>query len=300
MTNSTQYAIETSGLTKRYGKQLAVDNLSLNVPKGSVFAFLGRNGAGKTTTIRILLDLLDRTSGQAQVLGMDCVRDALKIKGRIGYVAEAQKMYDWMKVDEIIWFCKGFYPTWDDALAAELKDKLELPGSKKVGEMSRGTQAKLALLLAMAYRPELLILDEPTAGLDVLVRREFLEGIIEIIQEEGRTVFFSSHIVHEVERVADWVGIIDNGKLIKCSTIDELKSGVRRLVLSFDDLPPSFASLPGVLQVEKSGRQAVVTTEAFSEETLALARKLNPTDVAVQDMNLEDILVALLGGAEVA
>lgn len=111
MTNSTHYAIETTGLTKRYGKHLAVDNLSLKVPKGSVFAFLGRNGAGKTTTIRILLDLLDRTSGQAHVLGMDCVRDALKIKGRIGYVAEAQKMYDWMKVDEIVWFCKGFYPT---------------------------------------------------------------------------------------------------------------------------------------------------------------------------------------------
>jgi len=300
MTSSTQYAIETSGLSKRYGKHLAVDNLSLNVPKGSVFAYLGRNGAGKTTTIRILLDLLDRTSGEAKVLGMDCVRDALAIKSRIGYVAEAQKMYEWMKVDEIIWFCKGFYPTWDDALAAELKQKLELQGSKKVGEMSRGTQAKLALLLAMAYRPELLILDEPTAGLDVLVRREFLEGVIEIIQEEGRTVFFSSHIVHEVERVADWVGIIDNGRLIKCSTIDDLKAGVKRLVLSFDDQPESFASLPGVLQVEKSGRQAVITTEAFSEETLALARKLNPTDVAVQEMNLEDILVALLGGAEVA
>jgi ABC-2 type transport system ATP-binding protein len=196
-------AIETVELTKRFGKQFAVDHLTMRVPEGSVFAFLGRNGAGKTTTIRIMLDLLDRTSGEARILGLDCVRESLEIKRRIGYVAEGQKMYDWMKVDEIIWFCKGFYPNWDDAFAAELKDKLELSGEKKVGELSRGTQAKLALLLAMSYHPELLILDEPTAGLDVVVRRDFLEGVIELIQEQGRTVFFSSHIVHEVERAAE-------------------------------------------------------------------------------------------------
>lgn len=296
-----QYAIETKGLTKRYGKQLAVDNLTLKVPHGSVFAFLGRNGAGKTTTIRILLDLLDKTSGTASILGMDCARDALKIKERIGYVAEGQKMYDWMSVDEIMWFCKGFYPNWDDKLARELKGKLELAGAKKVGAMSRGTQAKLALLLAMSYRPELLILDEPTAGLDVLVRREFLEGIIELIQEEGRTVFFSSHIVHEVERVADWVGIIDNGKLIRCSTIDALKASVKRMIVSFDSSQSSgsLSTLPGVLGMETSGRQTALTLGEYSAETLAAVRKLGPLDVDVQDMSLEDILVALLGGAEV-
>ena len=226
MTSNGHYAIETANLTKRFGRKAAVDGLSLKVPEGSVFAFLGRNGAGKTTTIRILLDLLNRTSGDAKVLGLDCVKGALEIKKRIGYVAEAQKMYDWMKVDEIIWFCKGFYPDWDDAFAAELKHRLEIPGDQKIGHMSRGMQAKLAPLLAMAYRPELLILDEPTAGLDVVVRRDFIEGVIEIIQEEGRTVFFSSHLVHEVERVADWVGIIDKGKLIHCSTTEDLKAGV--------------------------------------------------------------------------
>lgn len=300
MTTSSQYAIEIANLTKRYGKHLAVDNLSMQVPKGSVFAFLGRNGAGKTTTIRILLDLLDRTSGNAKILGLDCVKDALAIKRRIGYVAEGQKMYDWMKVDEIIWFCKGFYPTWDDSFAAELKGKLELPGSKKVGEMSRGTQAKLALLLAMAYRPELLVLDEPTAGLDVLVRREFLEGVIEMIQEEGRTVFFSSHIVHEVERVADWVGIIDNGQLIKRSTLDDLKASVKRLVVSFDGdtLPTNL--MAGILQTERSGRQTALTVDGFNEQTLVALRGMGAKDIAVQELNLEDILIALLGGAEVA
>ena len=299
MSASGSYAIETAGLTKRFGRNAAVDNLTLEVPRGSVFAFLGRNGAGKTTTIRILLDLLDRTSGEARILGLDCVRDALEIKKRTGYVAEAQRMYDWMTVDETIWFCKGFYPDWDDAFADELKKKLELPGGSRVGAMSRGTQAKLALLLAMAYRPELLILDEPTAGLDVVVRRNFLEGVIDLIQEEGRTVFFSSHIVHEVERVADWVGLIDHGRMIWCSRMEELKASVKRLVLSFDSSPGSFAAISDVVSTEAAGRQVAVTVKSFSENTLAQAKTMGPSDIDVQELSLEEIFVALVGRSEV-
>jgi len=299
MSASGSYAIETAGLTKRFGRNAAVDNLTLEVPRGSVFAFLGRNGAGKTTTIRILLDLLDRTSGEARILGLDCVRDALEIKKRTGYVAEAQRMYDWMTVDETIWFCKGFYPGWDDALASELKSKLELPGGSRVGAMSRGTQAKLALLLAMAYRPELLILDEPTAGLDVVVRRNFLEGVIDLIQEEGRTVFFSSHIVHEVERVADWVGLIDHGRMIWLSRMEELKASVKRLVLSFDSSPGSFAAISDVVSTEAAGRQVAVTVKSFSENTLAQAKTMGPSDIDVQELSLEEIFVALVGRSEV-
>lgn len=296
MTNNVPYAIQTMGLCKRYRRQMAVDDLTLKVPTGSVFAFLGRNGAGKTTTIRILLDLLDRTSGDARMLGKDCVKGAMELRKRTGYVAESQKMYDWMKVDQIIWFCKGFYPDWDDAFADELKNKLELPGDKKLGELSRGTQAKVALLLAMAYRPELLILDEPTAGLDVVVRRDFLEGVIELIQEEGRTVFFSSHIVHEVERVADWVGMIDAGKMIWCSTMDDLKAKVKRVVMTLDTPTRDFSAMGSqVLSVEHSGRQSVAVVQDFSEKTLAAAQALKPTDIRVEDMSLEDIFCAMVG-----
>ena len=294
----SQWVIETEDLKKRFGKHLAVDGLTMHVPEGSVFAFLGRNGAGKTTTIRMLLDLLDRTSGSASIFGLDATKKSLEIKRRIGYVAEGQKMYDWMTVDETIWFCKGFYPTWSDKFAEELKQKLELPGDRRVGHMSRGMQAKLALLLAMSYRPELLILDEPTAGLDVVVRRDFLEGVIELIQTEGRTVFFSSHIVHEVERVADWVGIIDAGKLIHCSTLDELKAQVKRLVLAFDTMPASFNSIPGILSVEIDGRQAAVTVKDYADKTLAAAKSLHPSDMHVDDLNLEDIFVAMVGRSE--
>jgi ABC-2 type transport system ATP-binding protein len=298
MPSSCGSAIETVGLSKRFGRQLAVDNLSLQVPAGSVFAFLGRNGAGKTTTIRMMLNLLPRTSGEARLLGLDSARDVLEIKRRTGYVAEAQRMYDWMKVDEIIWFCKGFYRTWDERLAADLKLKLQLPGDKKVGQLSRGMQAKLALLLALAPNPELLILDEPTAGLDVLVRRDFLESVVALIQEEGRTVFFSSHLVHEVERVADWVGLLDHGKLIWCSTLEDLKAKVKRLVLTFDSILPPLDRLPNALTVETAGRQAAVVTSDFSDEVLAAVKRANPTAVRVQDLSLEEIFVALVGEPE--
>lgn len=291
------YAIETSDLTKRYGHQTAVDSLNLKVPAGSVFAFLGRNGAGKTTTIQMLMDLLPRTSGSAKLLGLDSVKKSRQIKSRIGYVADGQQMYDWMKVDEIIWFCKGFYPDWDDALAEEHKTRLGLDGKKKVRELSRGMKAKLGLLLALAHHPELLILDEPTAGLDVVVRRDFLGEVIEMIQQQGRTVFFSTHIVHEVERVADWVGILDHGHMVWCSPLEELKNGVQRVVLSFSEQPTELSSLPGVLECDQTGRQAVLTVKS-SPELLERLRALQPMEMDVQQMSLEDIFVALVGGSE--
>ncbi|MHB9023798.1 MAG: ABC transporter ATP-binding protein [Armatimonadota bacterium] len=291
----TDYAIQITGLTKRFGKKRVVDDLTLQVPRGSVFAFLGRNGAGKTTTIRMLLDLLDRTAGQAQILGLDCVKGSREIRRRVGYVAQNEELYDWMTVDQLIWFCKGFYPTWDDALAAEMQGKLELPGKTKIRALSRGKQAQLALLLALAYRPELLILDEPTAGLDVVVRRDFLEGVIELVQEEGRTIFFSTHLVHEVERVADWVGILEEGKLIYCAPLDELKSRTRRLVCKFDTPPPTPPQLPGLLQAELVGKEWLLTVGNYDDATLAAAQALGPSLVTLEDLSLEDIFVARVG-----
>ena len=294
----SDYVIETEGLTRRFGRRTVLDHLSLAVPRGSVFAFLGRNGAGKTTTIRLLLNLLEKTSGSAHVLGLDSVKQAHAIKKRIGVVAEGQELYDWMTVRESIWFCKGFYPDWDDAFAAELQAKLELHDAVKVRALSRGQQAKLALLLAMAYRPELLILDEPTSGLDVVVRRNFLEGIIELVQEEGRTVFFSSHIVHEVERVADWVGILEQGQLIYCAPLEELKRSVRRLVFTFAQPPQGDITLPNTLSAEQAGRQVTLVVRDYSDATLAAAQALHPAHLAVDELSLEDIFVAMVGQAE--
>lgn len=295
---SNDYVIETTGLTRKFGKRLAVDNLTLQVPRGSVFAFLGKNGAGKTTTIRMLLNLLEKTAGSATVLGLDPVRDELEIKRRVGYVGDGQKMYDWMKVREIIWYCKGFYPGWDDAFVDDLLRRLELDTETRVRNLSRGEEAKLALLLSMAYKPELLILDEPTAGLDVVVRRDFLEGVIELIQQEGRSVFFSSHIVHEVERVADWVGIIDCGKMIWCSPLAELKESVRRITMTFKEEPKDLSVIPHILLQETTGRQPSLVVSHFSDATLAAVQGLGPTDVEVHDLGLEDIFVAMVGKPE--
>lgn len=292
--NEPTYAIQTTELTKRYRKRFAVDHLNLKVPTGSVYAFLGRNGAGKTTTIRMLLNLLDRSSGGINVLGLDPHRKDFDLKKRIGYVAEGQRMYDWMSVEQIVWFCKGFYPTWDDSLQASLMQQLDLARDQRLSSMSRGTQARVALLLAMAHRPELLILDEPTAGLDVVVRRDFLEGVIDLIQQEGRTVFFSSHLVHEVERVADWVGVLDEGRLIWSGPLDELKRSVKRLVLTFPGDAPSRIPLDGILSSRCSGRQITVVVRNHSDELMKSAFGLTQ-EVDVEDMPLEDVLVALLG-----
>jgi len=290
----SSFAIETQELTKRFGRQLAVDNLTMAVPKGSVFAFLGKNGAGKTTTIRMLMNLLNRTSGEARIMGLDCARESMKIRKRIGYVGDNQRMYDWMTTREIMWFCKGFRDDWNDDFASDLQARLELPDEKKVGALSRGMQAKLALLLAMAHKPEILILDEPTSGMDVVVRRDFIKRIIELTQGEGRSIFFSSHLVHEVERVADWVGVIDKGKLVWCSTINELKSSIKQITLTFDALPESFSVIPGLLNVESVAGQTIITVRDFSDGTCAAAASLHPKHMQVNDLGLEDIFVKLV------
>ncbi len=293
--SSLQCAIETRDLVKLYGRKTAVDHLNLSVPTGSVFAFLGRNGSGKTSTIKMMLNMLDRNGGDISVLGMNPKKKDFDIKRRVGYVAQDQVMLDWMTVKQILWFCSGFYPTWDKALTDQLINDLELPLNEKLRNLSRGTQAKVALMLSMAFRPELLILDEPTAGLDVIVRRDFLEEVIDLIQQEGRTVFFSSHLVHEVERVADWVGIIDNGRMIACCEIEALKNQVKRLTLTFNDNIPPDIKLDGTINYKSIGRQAYITIREHSDQIIAQTKQYQPQTIQVEDLSLEDIFIALVG-----
>ena len=200
--------IRFKNVTKRFGKQTAVDNISYEVPRGVVFALLGENGAGKTTSIRTLLGLESPTSGTAEVLGLDSSKQGIEIRRRIGYVPEQPALYDWMTVGEIGWFTAGFY---DDGFLPkfyELAKQFELPLKKKIKSLSKGMKAKVSLSLAMAHTPDLLILDEPTSGLDTLVRRSFLESMVDIAAD-NRTVFLSSHQIPEVERVADIVAIVN-------------------------------------------------------------------------------------------
>jgi ABC-2 type transport system ATP-binding protein len=205
--------IRFQNTSKRYGKTVALDDVSFDIPAGVVCAVLGANGAGKSTAIRLLLGLDDLDSGSTEVLGMNSRTHALEIRSRVGYVADQPPLYDWMTVGEIGWFATGFYPTGYQAQYDSLLRKFDLDEAQKISGLSKGMRAKVALSLAMAHRPELLILDEPTSGLDPLVRREFLESMIDV-SAEGRTVLLASHQVSEVERVADMVAILLNGKLI--------------------------------------------------------------------------------------
>jgi len=201
------------------------------------------------------------------------------------------QMYDWMKISEMMWFGANIHPHWDRRLADDLLERFELPRDRRIGQLSRGMQGKVALTLALASRPKLLILDDPTSGLDALVRREFIESIVGVLQEAGTTVFFSSHIIDDVERVADWIGILDEGRLIIQSPLEELKSTVKRVVATLPDEAGEF-DVPGLLQQEGERRRQAYIIAEFAPEKLEPLRAAGASNLEVQDCSLEDIFVA--------
>src|SRR5687767_1301763 len=220
--------IELNNVIKLYGQHAALDHVSLEVPAGVVFALLGENGAGKTTAIRLMLGLTEATAGEVRVLGLDSRRDGLEIRRRVGYLPERPTLYEWMTAAEIGWFTAGFYGDGFEHHYRTLIEGFRVPLDRKLSQLSKGMRAKVALSLAMAHSPELLILDEPTSGLDTMVRREFLESMVDIAAE-GRTVLLSSHQIGEVERVADIVAIIHAGRLLVVERLDTLKATTRQL-----------------------------------------------------------------------
>ncbi|MHB1037016.1 MAG: ABC transporter ATP-binding protein [Pirellulales bacterium] len=290
--------IRLTNLTKWYGNQRALNRVSLEVPRGVVFALLGENGAGKTTAIRILLGLTPPNSGRAEVLGLDSQSDGLEIRRRVGYLPERPTLYEWMTVSEIGWFTAGFY---GDGFLAEyerLAQRYELPARRKIKALSKGMRAKVSLALAMAHQPELLVLDEPTSGLDTLVRREFLESMVDLAAA-GRTVLLSSHQIGEVERVADIVAIVRRGELVLVERLDDLKSQIREVTLTLDDgaAPPAVAG--EILRRRHRARQWQILVRNPAEEQLAALRgHASVRDVEIRPLNLEEIFVAYMRPGE--
>ncbi|HLQ44593.1 MAG TPA: ABC transporter ATP-binding protein, partial [Planctomycetaceae bacterium] len=223
--------IRLENVTKRFGREVALDGVSFEVPRGVVFALLGENGAGKTTTIRAMLGLGHPDEGRIEVLGVDSRRDGLAIRQRAGCVFEKPTLYEWMTVDEIGWYTAGFYGDGFLPRYRQMAAQFQLPATRKIKELSKGMKAKVALALSLGHDPELLILDEPTSGLDPMVRREFLERMVDRTAT-GKTVFLSSHQIHEVERVADMVAILRHGKLLLCERLDRLKDEVTELTVT--------------------------------------------------------------------
>jgi ABC-2 type transport system ATP-binding protein len=289
--------IRLENLTKRFGGEVALDQVSLEVPPGVVFALLGENGAGKTTAIRIMLGLAEANAGGAEVLGLPSAKQGLAIRQRVGYVPERPTLYEWMTVEEIGWFTAGFYAPGFLPEYARLVAQFGLPPRKKLKTLSKGTHAKVLLSLALAHRPELLILDEPTSGLDALVRREFLESMVDRAAQ-GQTVFLSSHQIVEVERVADIVAILRRGKLLLVEPLDQLKAEVRRVTVTFNNGTTVAPALGGqILSQRWKARQWQALVRGIGDEDLATLRAQEAVEgVEVHAPSLEDIFVAYMQG----
>ena len=223
--------LEIDQLSRRYGNNLALDSVDLEIAEGSVLGLIGRNGAGKTTLIRHVMGLLRAQSGTVRCFGRDPVRSPELTLSKIGYVSEERDLPGWMRIEELMRYTKAFYPNWDDSLAAELCTAFDLDPKQKVKTLSRGQHVRTSLLLALTPRPPLLVLDEPSSGLDPVVRRDVLEAVIRHVAHEGRTVLFSSHLLDEVERISDHLAMIDRGKMLFSEPLETILDEFRQVIL---------------------------------------------------------------------
>jgi ABC-2 type transport system ATP-binding protein len=289
-------AIRIDRLTKHYDGRRVVDNVSLQIPTGCVYGFLGRNGAGKSTLIKMLLGMVHADTGQATLLGDDSRKLRPQTRARIAYLAEGHLLYRWMTVGQAVRFTRGFYTNWHEHFLASILDHFGISPKARIGRLSNGQRAQVSLALALAPDPELLILDDPTLGLDTVVRRDFLESMIHLIQRRGRTILFSSHILGDVERVADRIGVLVNGVLrVDCPT-ERFKTALRRVVVSFAGSVPRFPSCPGLVSQRQIGGKLELIVIDYGDEHAALAESLGAASVEVLEMNLEDAFIAYTRG----
>jgi len=293
--SAAPHAVEVTGLSRKFGSKFALNQVSLQVRRGRVFGLVGANGAGKTTLIKHLLGRLKAESGSVRVFGFDPVSDPVAVLSRIGYLSENRDLPGWMRVDELLRYTEAFYPKWDPAYAEELRRQFGLDPRAKIKTLSRGENAKAGLLIALAYRPELLLLDEPSSGLDPVVRRDILEAIIRTVADEGRTVFFSSHLLEEVERVADDMAMMFNGQVVLAGPVDEVKEKHHRLVLRFDAPQSSAPKLPGVLSLTGGGQEWTAICNGKRDEAVAAAARAGGRLVEESSPSLDEIFVAWAG-----
>jgi ABC-2 type transport system ATP-binding protein len=289
-------AIETSGVGYRLGKSFEILDLALNVPQGSIYGFLGPNGAGKTTTIQLLLALRRAREGTITVLGHEVPSDVTRVLAKTGYVPERPHIDPSLTIDEALRYHAAFYPTWDTNAAERLLGQFDLDRVRRIKRLSKGETGKLLLLLVLAQRPELLVLDEPTDGLDPVVRREVITAVVDYVSQHGATVFISSHLIHEVERMCDWIGVMDKGRLVAEMPTDSFKAGIKRLRVA--GAPESVEEPPFVLL----SRQP---SDGVSDGELWVVREwqnsmhdyfegVGATVTEVMDLDLEDGFVELL------
>jgi ABC-2 type transport system ATP-binding protein len=292
MNSDSTLPIAIQNLTRHFGAKLVLDNVSLDVPRGCVFGLVGENGAGKTTLIKHVLGLLRAEQGSARVFGLDPVKDPPGVLSRIGYLSEARDLPGWMRVDELLHYTQAFYSGWDEKYAESLRVQFRLEPRAKIKDLSRGELAKAALLVALAYRPELLVLDEPSSGLDPMVRRDILEAIVRTVADEGRTVFFSSHLLDEIERVSDRVAMIVDGRVVLEGPLDQIKGSHHQLTLRFDNAQTRPPVITAALSITGAGCEWSVVCNGARHELAAAAAKLGARIVAERSPSLDEIFVA--------
>ena len=288
--------IAVDALTYSYGKTDALDNVTFTVPEGAVYALLGPNGAGKTTLLQILMGLRSAESGRVQLLGRDIGALTLDERRRISYVAEGQTLPPGMQLAELEAYLAPLYPTWDPALARELRERFALDARRRIGTLSRGERMKAALLCALAPRPKLLLMDEPFTGMDAMVKDDLVRGLLDSAGSEGWTVVISSHDLGELELLADWVGMLERGRMLLSEPMERLHDRFKRIALVTSD---SNAAIPepsdSWLSVERAGRRLTFITPDWTEQYEAHLRSALPMteQLEVRDASLREIFVAL-------
>jgi ABC-2 type transport system ATP-binding protein len=296
--SSASAVIAVQNLSRRFGSRLALDQVSLFVPRGCVFGLVGENGAGKTTLIKHILGLLKAEAGTVRVFDRDPVAASVAVLARIGYLSEHRDLPAWMRIDQLLRYMQAFYPAWDEHYAEQLRDQFGLDPAARVKTLSQGQQAKAGLLVALAFRPELLLLDEPSTGLDPVVRRDILEAIIRTVAEEGRTVFFSSHLLDEIERVSDQVAMLERGKVVLCGALDSIKSGHRRFMVRFEQPQSAAPRMRTALSTVGSGREWSLLCNGNQAEFAAEAAGLGARILSEEIPSLHEIFVARAGRKE--
>ncbi len=291
----SEAVVRIESLTRRFGAKVALDNVSLTVPRGAVFGLVGANGAGKTTLIKHVLGLLRAVRGSVRVFGRDPVADPVGVLAHVGYLSEENDLPGWMRVDELLRYTRAFYPGWDDAYAERLRRDFGLDPAARIKHLSKGQRARAGLLIALAYRPELLVLDEPSSGLDPVVRRDIMEAIVRAIAEDGRTVLFSSHLLHEVERVADRVAMLHRGKVVFDSALDDVKETHRCLTLRFAEARRQPPPLAGVLAWDGAGCEWTALCSGAPGALRTAAAAAGARVVEERVPSLDEIFVAQVG-----
>jgi ABC-2 type transport system ATP-binding protein len=287
--------VRLQSVSRRFGRMQALSDVSLEVPEGVVFGLVGRNGAGKTTLIRHVMGLLRTAEGSVSVFGLDPVSYPTQVLAQVGYLSEGNELPDWMSVRELMHFTRAYYPTWDDRYAESLRQTFEIDPDQTIQKLSKGQRARVGLTLAIAHRPKLLVLDEPSSGLDPLVRRDILRAIIKTIADEGRTVIFSSHLLDEVERVADHVAIIEGGRLIRNGELESLKSNFHRVVLRFADPPAAPPRIDGFFNWQGRDRNWSAYFSGERDAAAAASRRVDAELVERASPSLNEIFLALVG-----